>query len=86
MHEERYQQTKRAVLTHIEQLFKEMEEDMVMSHQEKYALLEDLFENATDVDELRVAFEQWYSDHSEDLQFEQEVQELWEQATTAVEE
>ncbi len=86
MHEEHYQQTKRAVLTHIEHVFKEMEEDMVMSHQEKYALLEDLFENASDTDELRVAFEQWYSDHAEELQFDQDMDELWEQATMSVEE
>jgi hypothetical protein len=86
MHEERYQQTKRAVLGHIEQMFKEMEEDMVMSHQEKFALLEDLFENASDSDELRVAFEQWYSDHAEELQLDQDLEELWEQATMAVEE
>ena len=51
-----------------------------MSHQEKYALLEDSFEGATDEDELRVAFERWYADHAEDLKLDYEVDELWESA------
>ena len=53
---------------------------MAMSHQEKYALLEDSFEGATDEDELRVAFERWYADHAEDLKLDYEVDELWESA------
>ncbi len=75
-----YDNVKEAVLGHIQALFQEMEQEMAMSHQEKYALLEDAFENATDVDELRVAFEQWYTDHSDELDFEHEVEELWGQA------
>lgn len=82
MDEERYLFTKRSVLTHIQQVFEEMEEDMAMSHQEKYALLEDAFENATDADELKVAFEQWYADHSDDVEFDQDMDELWEHACT----
>lgn len=81
-----YDAVKEAVLAHIQALFEEMEEEMAMSHQEKYALLEDAFENATDVDELRVAFEQWYADHSDEVEFEHEVDELWDHAVGAVEE
>ncbi len=77
---------KQAVLAHVESLFQEMEEEMAMSHQEKYALLEDAFENASDTDELRVAFEQWYADHAEEVNFEHEADELWEQAIGGVEE
>ena len=58
MEEERYESVKRAVLAHVQSVFQELEKDMAMSHQEKYALLEDAFENAADADELKVAFEQ----------------------------
>ncbi len=75
-----YDATKEAVLTHIQSVFEEMEEEMAMSHQEKYALLEDAFENATDIDELHVAFEQWYSDHADEIGFEMEADEIWDQA------
>lgn len=85
MHEDRFDMLKESVLAHIQQLFEQMEEDMVMSHQEKYALLEDAFTQATDEDELRVAFEQWYSDHSDELQLDQEADELWETAIGGVE-
>lgn len=78
MAKERYEEIKDAVLSHIQSLFDEMEEDMAMSHQEKYTLLEDAFENASDEDELRVAFEQWYAEHSEDLGLDFKVDELWE--------
>jgi hypothetical protein len=80
MDEEKFDITKNAVLAHIQQLFEQMEEEMAMSHQEKYALLEDAFEQATDEEELRVAFEQWYSDHADDLQLELEADELWDRA------
>jgi len=75
-----FDKTKGGVLSHIQTLFEEMEQEMAISHQEKYALLEDAFENATDVDELRVAFEQWYHDHSEDVNFDDAVHELWDAA------
>jgi len=80
MLEERYQEIKEAVLAHIQTLFEELEEDMAMSHQEKYALLEDAFENASDEGELRVAFEQWHADHAEDMGLQYKPGELWEQA------
>jgi hypothetical protein len=84
LEERNYDEVKDAVLDYIQTLFEEMEEEMAMSHQEKYALLEDALENATDMDELRVAFEQWYSDHSEDIDFEHDAEELWEQAVAQV--
>ena len=80
MSEDQFIQTKQTVLKHIQNLFEEIEQEMAMSHQEKYALLEDLFENASDVDELKVAFDQWHSDHSEDLLLEQSADEIWDQA------
>lgn len=86
MEEQNHEEIKYAVLNHIQSIFEEMEEEMAMSHQEKYALLEDAFESAADVDELRIAFEQWYADHADDVNFEQEVDELWEQAIGQVEE
>lgn len=81
-----FDSVKQAVLAHVDSLFQEMEEEMAMSHQEKYALLEDAFENASDVDELRVAFEQWYADHADEIDFEHEADELWEQAVGGAEE
>ena len=81
-----YDAVKQAVLAHIDSLFQEMEQEMAMSHQEKYALLEDAFENASDMGELRVAFDQWYVDHAEDIDFEHESDELWDQAMGGVEE
>jgi hypothetical protein len=81
-----YDATKQAVLAHIDAIFKEMEEGMALSHQEKYALLEDAFQNATDLDELRVAFDQWYADHADDIAFDLESDELWDQAIAVAEE
>ncbi len=80
MSQDRYSELKDSVLSHIQSLFDEMEEEMATSHQEKYALLEDAFENASDEDELRVAFEQWYAEHSDELGLDYDVDELWEQA------
>lgn len=86
MEETKHDKIKQSVLDYIRALFEEMEKEMAMSHQEKYALLEDAFENATDSNELRIAFEQWYSDHVEDVNFEHDMNELWGQATTPIEE
>lgn len=77
---------KKSVLNYVQNLFQEIEEGMAISHQEKYALLEDAFENATDIGELRIAFEQWYSDHANDVDFDQELDELWDQAVAPIEE
>ncbi len=81
-----YDITKQAVLLHIADLFQEIEQDLALSHQEKYALLEDAFENATDADELRVAFEQWYMDHADDLELDTSVAELWDAAVSGMDE
>ena len=81
-----FSKVKNAVLAHVQSLFEEMEESMAMSHQEKYALLEDVCENATDKDELRVALEQWYAEHGEDSQMEKDVDEIWDEALGILEE
>ncbi len=75
-----FPKVKQALLGYVQSSFEEMEESAALRHQERFALLEDAFENATDVDELRVAFEQWHSDHNEDLELEQDVDEMWEGA------
>jgi len=80
MAEERFDEVKDSVLTHIQSLFEEMEEEMAMSHQEKYALLEDSLESASDEAELKVAFEQWYNDHADEVGWDYDVDELWNQA------
>jgi hypothetical protein len=80
MNEHTYDSVKESVLAHMQALFDEMEEEMALSHQEKYTLLEDMFESASDVDELRVAFDQWYADHADDLNLEYDADELWDQA------
>ncbi|OGH78416.1 MAG: hypothetical protein A2469_03575 [Candidatus Magasanikbacteria bacterium RIFOXYC2_FULL_40_16] len=86
MDEKNHEEVKNSVLEFVKALFEELEEEMAMSHQEKYALLEDAFENAADVSELKIAFEQWYADHSEELDFEHEAEELWDQAISQMEE
>ena len=81
MAEDKFEKTKDIVLAHMQSLFEEMEEDMAVSHQEKYALLEDAFENASDEEELRVAFEQWFSEHADDLSLDYgDADELWAEA------
>ncbi len=84
--EEQFEITKQAVLEHIQEMFDEMEHEASISHQEKYALLEDALHNAAHADELRVAFEQWYNDQEEDIPFEHSCQELWSQAIGRIEE
>lgn len=80
MNEDHFEKTKEAVLTHVSALFEEIEQETALSHQEKYALLEDIMASASDVDELRVAFEQWFSEHSDDIGFEHDSDEIWDQA------
>lgn len=86
MNEERFDTAKESILGYVQAMFEEMEEEMAVSHQEKYALLEDAFENATDMDELRVAFEQWFNDHADELGLDMDLEDLWEQAKANVEE
>jgi len=80
MEEEKVAIIKEAVLAHMQRLFEEMEEEMAISHQEKYTLLEDALEQASDEAELKVAFTQWYGEHTEELGFEYDVSELWAEA------
>ncbi len=80
-----FPKVKNAVLAHVQSIFDEMEESMAMSHQEKYALLEDACDNATDKDELRVALEQWYAEHGEDLELDRDVNDIWQEALGLIE-
>ncbi len=75
-----YEDAKYALLGKVQEIFREMEEESVVSHQEKYSLLEDVLENASDTGELRVAFEQWYNDHSEEVDFEHNIDDIWDMA------
>ncbi|OIO19090.1 MAG: hypothetical protein CO029_04495 [Candidatus Magasanikbacteria bacterium CG_4_9_14_0_2_um_filter_41_10] len=75
-----FEKAKTDVLGHIEALLEEIEQEIALSHQEKYALLEDAFGSASDVDELRVAFDQWFMEHSEDIGFDHTVDEIWDHA------
>ncbi|MBT3539189.1 hypothetical protein HOF40_00800 [Candidatus Parcubacteria bacterium] len=77
MSEEHYDIVKEAVLNHLREVFEEIEVDIARTHEEKYAMLEDVLENAGDVDELKVAFTQWYNDQADDLELEYELEELW---------
>jgi len=78
-------QMKGAILGHVESVFGDIEEMIAIKHQEKFALLEDACENATDVDELRVAFEKWFAEHVEDLELDQSSHDLWEDALSNIE-
>lgn len=77
MHEELLETVKENLLKHMRQIFEEIEEGMARTHEEKFALLEDAVGTAGDFDELKVAFEQWHSDHAADVDLEYEVEEIW---------
>ncbi len=85
MPQDHYTLVKDAILDHVRETFEEIEEGLARSHEEKYALLEDALENASDVEELKVAFEQWFADHSTELQLEYELEEMWIHAVARVE-
>jgi len=80
MSERSFETAKKQLLGHVQNLFEELEQEMAFSHQEKYILLEDICENASDIDELKVAFERWYIEHEQDIRFEYSIQELWDHA------
>lgn len=80
--DEQYGVVKGALLSHVREIFQEIEDDVALSHEEKYALLEDALESASDVDELRVAFEQWHAEHAQELEMEYEVEDMWDTAIT----
>lgn len=75
-----FEKAKADVLGHIESLLEEIEQEIALSHQEKYALLEDAFGSASDVDELRVAFDQWFLEHGDDIGFDHDGDEIWDHA------
>ncbi len=77
---DKFEKAKTDVLSHIESILEEIQQEIALSHQEKYALLEDAFGSASDTDELRVAFEQWFLEHGEDIGFDHSSDELWDQA------
>jgi hypothetical protein len=83
MSEDSFEQSKSLLLNHIQTLLEEIEQELAMTHQEKYVLLEDGCENASDEDELRVAFEQWHIEHAEDIGFEHGIDDLWNHAMGA---
>ncbi|MFA5211461.1 MAG: hypothetical protein WC414_03070 [Patescibacteria group bacterium] len=78
--EEQYEIMKTSLLEQIREVLEEIEEGMARTHEEKYAMLEDALENASDIDELKVAFDQWYGDQAEELDLEYELEELWDGA------
>ncbi|MFA6427887.1 MAG: hypothetical protein WCW16_05645 [Candidatus Magasanikbacteria bacterium] len=80
MSTDKYDMVKHALLDHVREVFDEIEEEMARSHEEKYALLEDALDGASDIDELRVAFDQWFNDHTEELELEYELEEMWNNA------
>jgi len=80
MSEIHFEKAKQQLLRHMQSLFEEIEKELALSHQEKYILLEDACESSSDAGELRVAFEQWYSDHAEDIGLDNDVDELWDHA------
>lgn len=75
-----FEKAKFDVLNHIESILVEIEQEIALSHQEKYALLEDAFGSASDIDELKVAFDQWCLEHADDIGFDHSSDELWDQA------
>jgi hypothetical protein len=77
MHEDQLELVKGNLLEHMRGLFAEIEEGMARTHEEKFALLEDAVNTASDFDELKVAFEQWHLDHAGDVDLEYEVEEIW---------
>jgi len=83
MQEEQFELIKENLLDHVRELFEEIEEEAARSHEEKYALLEDAVNNASDVGELRVAFEQWYSDHTGEMDLGYEIDEIWDAVVNA---
>lgn len=80
MAEDKFDSIKISLLDQVRELFEEIEEGVARSNEEKYALLEDSLDDAADIDELRVALEQWYNDHGSEIDLGYEVDELWDAA------
>lgn len=67
---------KKALLDFIQEVLQEIEEEAAISHGEKYALLEDALNSATDKSELRLAFEQWCNDN-DDIGLGYSPEDIW---------
>ncbi len=80
MDENKFDSVKMSLLDQVRELFEEIEEGAARSNEEKYALLEDALEEAADIEELRVALEQWYNDHGSEVDLGYEVDEIWDAA------
>ena len=78
--DENYLLVKEALLGHIRELFEEIESEVARFHEEKFAMLEDALEVASDTEELQVAFAQWFNDHADDLDLGYELEEIWNNA------
>lgn len=75
-----HENLQQAILDYLRTRFDEIEDDLAVSYQEKYAHLEDVISQAVDKEELKVAFERWYLEHQEDLEILEDIDDLWEQA------
>ena len=71
---------KEAILNYIKNRLEEIERDLAMSHQEKFAQLENALESSVDEDELKMAFERWYQEHQGSIDFKEDIDDIWEQA------
>lgn len=78
--DENYLVIKEAVLNHVRELFEEIESELARFHEEKFAMLEDALEEASDTDELQVAFSQWFNENAEELDLGYELEEIWDNA------
>lgn len=78
--EEKYELMKTSLLEHMREILEEIEEGIARTHEEKFALLEDSLESASDIDELKVAFDQWYKDQVDELDLEYDIDDLWDGA------
>ncbi len=86
MSEDQFPKVKKAILVHVQNVFDEIEESLAMQHQEKYSLLEDACENATDVSELKIAFQQWHGEHADELELEDNIEDMWSNAIALLDE
>lgn len=75
-----HEDLQQAVLGYIRSRLNEVEQDLAVSFQDKYAHLEEVITQAVDKEELKVAFERWYIEHREDLKALEGIDDLWEQA------
>jgi hypothetical protein len=82
--DEKFELIKQALLEYMREYFDEMERAYSKTLQSKLALLEDSLQDATELSELKVAFEQWYFEHERGIDFEHDVMALWELAISRI--